>query len=322
MFEVPDAPIDDAQPEPTLDDVVRLCEARKIPIRGVSNPTWLAWFRLHHRMVDRYSSGRVFLGGDAAHIHSPVGGQGMNMGIQDAYNLAWKLALVVRGAADPELLRSYHEERHRVDGRIVDLTHVATTAATIHNPVFHVIRRSVLQLASRLDAVQRRMAATISQVELHYRDSSIVRDDSKRPRTPRLPGKAGDLRAGERVPDFSFDDGACLYELLTGSEHELVVLAGVAPTPDDLAVLGEVFDVAARYGELIEPHLIVGPDVPTKGRPAVASTHVDPGLAMHCAFGAAAPTIVLVRPDGYVGFRNQPANAGALAEYLGTIFSG
>ena len=80
-----------------------------------------------------------------------------------------------------------------------------------------------------------------------------------------------------------------------------------------------MFDVASQYGDLIECHLIVGPNAPAEGRPAVASTHVDPTLAMHSAFGAAVATIVLVRPDGYVGFRNQPADPAALAEYLASI---
>ncbi|MGH7553597.1 MAG: FAD-dependent monooxygenase, partial [Longimicrobiales bacterium] len=77
----------------------------------VRDPAWLTHFRLHHRQVERYSNGRVFLAGDAAHIHSPVGGQGMNTGIQDAWNLGWKLALVARGIADPAILDSYEPER-------------------------------------------------------------------------------------------------------------------------------------------------------------------------------------------------------------------
>ncbi|MCA9707623.1 MAG: FAD-dependent monooxygenase [Myxococcales bacterium] len=325
MFEVPDAPVDQAQPEPTLDDVRRLCEARAIPIRDVTNATWLAWFRLHHRMVSRYSVGSVFLGGDAAHIHSPVGGQGMNMGIQDAYNLAWKLALVLRGKAAPSLLDSYHEERHRTDKEIVGMTDRATKVATIHNPVFSVVRNTLLRVVSRLDVVQRRVASTMSQVELHYRESSIVRDDWARRSVPGFSPGSPELRAGERVPDFALRaaDGrgpTALYELMTGAEHELLVLCGVRPSAQELRTLDRVVqELGARYGELVEIHLIHGEERPA-GAPAVASTHVDPELAMHTAFGAAVASLVLIRPDGYIGYRNQPADPAALRAYLDGIF--
>ena len=314
MFEVPNAPIDVPQPEPTIADVERLCTQREIPFKAVTLPTWLAWFRLHHRIVDRYGVGRVFVGGDAAHIHSPIGGQGMNMGIQDAYNLAWKLALVLHGKARPQLLDSYGVERLRTDRGIVGLTHRATSVATIHNPVFNAIRRQVLKVGARFEGLQERIAGTMAQIEVHYRDSPIVRDV-----WPRL-SSGSDLRAGERVPDFPLGD-TCLYDLLTGAEHELLMFHGEKTSPEGLATLCRIaHDVADRYGPLIELHSIK-PDGAPEGGPDVASKHVDPDLAMHRAFGASVASVVLVRPDGYIAFRNQPADPDALASYLTTIFA-
>jgi 2-polyprenyl-6-methoxyphenol hydroxylase-like FAD-dependent oxidoreductase len=322
MFEVPQAPVDEPQPEPTLDDVRRLCAERSVSIVDVANPTWLAWFRLHHRMVDRYAVGRVFVAGDAAHIHSPVGGQGMNMGIQDAYNLAWKLALVLRGKARASLLDSYHIERHRVDRETVGLTHRATTMATIHNPVLNAIRKMALHAITRLDGVQARIAATIAQIELHYRKSPIVGEVWR----GRLIGLGEhELRPGERVPDFELrrtDDDApiALYDLLTGSEHELLMFCGEQPGSAEMTLLARVAqEVAARYGDLIEVHLVHG-DTRPGGAPRVRSTHRDPELRMHAAFGVTEAALVLVRPDGYVAFRNQPADPAALLDYLTTIF--
>src|SRR4030095_357834 len=84
------------------------------PGARVTDPLWTTWFRIHRRCVNKYREGRIFLAGDAAHIHSPAGGQGMNTGIQDAYNLAWKLALVLKGQAPKSLLDSYEAERHPI----------------------------------------------------------------------------------------------------------------------------------------------------------------------------------------------------------------
>jgi 2-polyprenyl-6-methoxyphenol hydroxylase-like FAD-dependent oxidoreductase len=100
--------------DPTLADVQELADALSPTPLVLKDPVWLARFRLHHRQTDQYRRGPLFLAGDAAHIHSPAGGQGMNTGMQDSANLAWKLALVVRGEADEALLDSYHEERHPV----------------------------------------------------------------------------------------------------------------------------------------------------------------------------------------------------------------
>src|SRR5262249_1520412 len=100
--------------KPTLDELQAMVDRRAHLKLRLHDDVWRGRFRIHCRQVRRYRIGRVFLCGDAAHIHSPVGGQGMNTGIQDAHNLAWKLALVWRGRADDDLLDSYHEERHAV----------------------------------------------------------------------------------------------------------------------------------------------------------------------------------------------------------------
>jgi hypothetical protein len=277
--------------------------------------------------VERYQQGPVFLAGDAAHIHSPVGGQGMNMGIQDAYNLAWKMALVVHGKAVSGLLDSYHTERHRTDSEVVDLTDRATRAATIHNPVLSAIRNTVLRIGSKFDAVRSRVMARMAQVELHYRDSPIVSEAWSCPPVEGFEPASSDLRAGERVPDFALlsadgTDSRCLYDLLTGSEHELLLLCGARPDDDGMRVLRELAaQIPSEFGDLIEVHVVHGADV-RDDLPEAPSTHIDPGLQMHSAFAAATPSLVLVRPDGYIAFRSQPADAKALRSYLGSVFGG
>ena len=100
----------------------------------VRNPRWLTYFEIHHAQVPRYRFGRVLLAGDAAHIHSPAGAQGMNTGIQDAANLAWKLALVAQGRAARTLLDTYDDERHPVGAAVVRTTTTMTNVGTATGP--------------------------------------------------------------------------------------------------------------------------------------------------------------------------------------------
>lgn len=327
MFQLPDTGLDDELGEPTLDHVRRLLTEREVPFREVRDPTWLAYFRLHHRLAARFRAGRVFLAGDAGHIHSPVGGQGMNIGIQDAFNLAWKLALVLRGHAPGTLLDSYEVERRRVDRGVVDLTHRATTLVGARNPVLRAVRSAVIKVASKLDSVQHRLLTTISQIEHHYRGSPIVAESWKMSRNVegfRPPEDA--LAPGERVADFALEhartgEATSLYELLTGAEHELLLFTGLHPGAEELARLRSIVErVEARYPELIEVHLIQVPGSSSVGLPEVASHHIDGDHRMHLAFGASCASVYLVRPDGYVGFRNQPASLADLQDYLDTIF--
>jgi 2-polyprenyl-6-methoxyphenol hydroxylase-like FAD-dependent oxidoreductase len=328
MFQLPDVALDDEPGEPTLDDVRRLLAQRELRARDVRDPVWLSYFRLHHRLAARFRDGRVFLAGDAAHIHSPVGGQGMNIGIQDAYNLAWKLALVVRGHAGEPLLASYEPERRRVDEGVVDLTHRATTMVMLRNPVLQALRNAVVRIAGRLDAVQQRMLAMASQIEHHYRDSPIVAEVWSMDRrvagfTPPAPGD--ELVPGERVPDFPLGRAATgastsLYASLSGTDHHLLLFSGVCPDADELARLRQVTSlVAERHRDLVEVHLVRGPGEAPAGLPEVVSQLVDRELRMHDAFGAGRASLYLVRPDGYVGFRNQPVDPDALARYLSTV---
>lgn len=327
IFQLPGAGLDADLGEPTLDDVRRLLAERDLPFRDVRDSVWLSYFRLHHRLAARFRDGRVFLAGDAGHIHSPVGGQGMNIGIQDAYNLAWKLALVLRGHAGEPLLASYEVERRRVDEGVVDLTHRATTMVMLRNPVLQALRNAVVRVATRLDAVQERMLSLISQIEHHYRESPIVAEAwTMARRVAGFTPPADDLAPGERVPDFPLTRARAgaetsLYALLSGTEHHLLLFTGVNPDVDELTRLRGVAErVAAQYRDIIELHLVRGPGEEPAGLPEVVSQHVDRNLHMHGAFGAGRASVYLIRPDGYVGFRNQPVDVEALSAYLAALF--
>ncbi|QRK09948.1 FAD-dependent monooxygenase [Archangium violaceum] len=277
-----------------------------VPVR-VSEPRWLTRYRLHRRGVPRYREGRVFLAGDAAHIHSPAGGQGMNTGIQDAYNLAWKLALVTRGHSPESLLDTYQQERHPVGQTLLAGTDrifgiMARGGRTSRLLRAYVVPRLARGLLGNTFA-QRRLSRFVSQLAIHYRNSSLS--------TERLWGEeAGGVRMkegpapGERVPELPVTgEGVTrLHEVLRGPHYTLLLFTGLAPEArvrSDLVALAHRLEAA--YGSLLRARVVVAGE----GMPA-PFVLADEGGALHRRFGAGAECFYLVRPDGYVGHRERP----------------
>ena len=137
------------------------------------DPIWLTGFRINGRKVSSYRWGRIFLAGDAAHVHSPAGGQGMNTGMQDAFNLAWKLALAVRGECDEHLLDSYSPERSKVGDEVLKAAGRLTTVRTMRNPVAQTVRNLVGHIMLGLAPVQHPFADTMTEVAIGYPDSPL-----------------------------------------------------------------------------------------------------------------------------------------------------
>jgi 2-polyprenyl-6-methoxyphenol hydroxylase-like FAD-dependent oxidoreductase len=157
------ATVDEAAEHPSLADVQAVMDTRG-PKREPARITEIAWsgrFRVHHRLADRYRAGRVFLAGDAAHVHSPAGGQGMNTGIQDAIALAGELTRLVTGGAESGL-DAYEQIRRPVAQRVVAFTDRMTRMATLRGPRRRQLRNLALGLASRVPAVPRRLATELS----------------------------------------------------------------------------------------------------------------------------------------------------------------
>jgi len=285
--------------DPTLDDIQALLDQRAPGLRA-EDPAWLGGFCINERQVPTYRIGRVFLAGDAAHVHSPAGGQGMNTGMHDAFNLAWKLALVQRGRGRETLLDTYQAERHPVGAAVIRGAAALTALATLRNAPLQWLRNHIMPVASRLPPLQRAIVNQLSEVSIHYRGGPLSRD--ARPGVARLHG----VRAGDRAPDATLRaaDGAAVrvFDLLQTHGHLLMMLA-----PDAIAG-GIAAQLAARYGELLCVALIgAATDEVPSGDLRVLH---DPDAVLPALYGAAA---VLIRPDGYIGYLGP---AGGVAEYL------
>ena len=196
-----------APPTPTLDKVQAIIDRRGPGNLKAFDPIWLTGFRINGRKVSKYRWGRAFLAGDAAHIHSPAGGQGMNTGMQDAFNLAWKLALVVHGTCREALLDSYSPERSYVGDQVLKSAGALTTVGTLRNPVAQTIRDMVGHLMLGLTSVQHAFADNMTMVTVGYPDSPLngpsLHGAAPKP-GHRLPPVAGQIAPGSGArPKFA-----------------------------------------------------------------------------------------------------------------------
>jgi len=304
---------------------------------SLGDPAWMIDFRIHCRLSPRYRVGRVFLAGDAAHIHSPAGGQGMNMGIQDAYNLAWKLALVHQGAAKDVLLDSYEAERRPVAEATLRSTDTSTrgfaSAITLKNPIAIGLRNQLMGFVTNLGFVRERAGRSISQIEVAYPKSPVVAQDQAPIWNVRMigqderPGLADWIHfgagpaPGARVPDILIGEQT-MFDVLRGTHHTLLAFDGAAATEEGYDRLGRVVKMArTRLGDRVRAFVVV----PAATRPEALSADVavlhDVEGELHRRFGARSECVYLVRPDGYVAYRCQPADEFRLAGYLDRIFA-
>jgi 2-polyprenyl-6-methoxyphenol hydroxylase-like FAD-dependent oxidoreductase len=160
-------------PAPTLEQVQAIIDRRGPAGLKAFDPVWLAGFRINGRKVAEYRWGRVFLSGDAAHVHSPAGGQGMNTGMQDAFNLAWKLALVIHKTCDQRLLDSYSPERSGVGDEVLKSAGRLTEIGTMRNPIGQTVRNFIGHVMLGLSPVQHAIADTMSEVSIGYPKSPL-----------------------------------------------------------------------------------------------------------------------------------------------------
>ena len=281
---------------PTLRHLQAVADALVPGPPALSDLRWSSIFRISMRLAARYRAGRCFIAGDAAHIHPPTGGQGMNTGIQDAYNLAWKLALVMRGGADPSFLDSYEAERRPVGKETIERT----------------LRAS--RRFGREPGPRDRLADT--QIRVSYRQTGWVAEG-----LPDGPGPA----AGDRAPDANglrrrrVHFPLRMFDLLRGTEH--VLLVPVDPV-DPFAE-----QHLERLAETVLPGLAdqvrIVAIAPAGAAPAwryhIASL-VDAEGSFAAAYGTGAAW--LVRPDGHVGWRGALGDAAGLATYLARVFPG
>jgi hypothetical protein len=267
--------------EPSLDRFQQIIDERTggVGIR-LKDASWLSLYRANVRMVDRYRVGRVFLAGDAAHVHSPAGGQGMNTGIQDAYNLGWKLGQVLNGAP-AELLDTYEEERLPVAAWMLGVT------SKLH--------RDSLQGTVR--DYRHRLGPETLQLGINYRNSSLTREPRESP---------GSVRAGDRAPDAPCHTAAGaplrLFDVFRGPHFTLLGFEPLA--------------ITQHFGSSVRTCLTLRAGEAAEARAIIDTVMVDTEGHARRAYDVQDGTLVLIRPDGYIGLITERGSEGSIREYL------
>ncbi len=278
----------------------------------ISHPTWMANFHINSRMVKNYRKGKIFLAGDAAHIHSPIGGQGMNTGIQDAFNLAWKLALVLKKKANMDLLDTYQEERHHVGKILLRGTEIASFMATLRNPIAITLRNFVMSCFSRFKIVRKRLMTMVSQTGIKYPKSFITIEKS-----PFYTGP----KAGMRAPNAPFkEQNTDFYSLWRKTtSHHVLIFSGSNPSQKHLIPLLKIaHDITANYASMATPMVIFHPDCTPKNISS-GNTHMDIGGKAHAIYGCKNASVYVIRPDGYIGYRDMNLEDFAVEDYFKTL---
>jgi 3-(3-hydroxy-phenyl)propionate hydroxylase len=267
--------------EPTLRDVSEALVAVYGTDYGIHSPAWISWFTDMTRQAAAYRERRVLLAGDAAHIHPPMGGQGLNIGVQDAVNLGWKLAQVVNKTSPESLLDTYHAERHPVAARVLQNTmaQVALRRTDDRTKALGDIMSEFLSM----NEPRKRLAAEMSGLGVHYDLGE------------------GHPLLGRRMPDLDLviaSGPVRVFTLLQGARPVLLNFGG----PGGLALGEGGFDITpwADRVQLIDAKYVGEWELPVLG-------------------AVAAPTAVLIRPDGYVAWEGDLTQLG-LAEALTTWF--
>ena len=244
----------------------------QIPL-DITKVLWFSTYKIHTRHAEKFSAGRGFLAGDAAHIHTPAGGQGMNTGIQDAYNLAWKIAFVLRLSADTSLLETYNEERLENAKRLLRTTDEMFEFGTGEEWYFKFFREKVLpnfaKFALQFKSAKQFVFPLISQIGISY-DKDVLSRHS--------PNEFFKVKAGNRFPYF-IADGKSIYEFLANAKCHLIIFSD-----GNFDLTATATEIIGKYGSFIDVKIIA----------------LYPQFAE--IFGATKTFSVFVRPDAHIGF--------------------
>ncbi|MBA3648271.1 MAG: FAD-dependent monooxygenase [Chitinophagales bacterium] len=269
---------------------------------ALSDPHWISMYHAHHRYVSQFRTGRCFLAGDAAHIHSPVGAQGMNTGLQDAFNLAWKLAFILRQKGKGNLLDSYEEERLPFAKRLVKTTDRAFGITVSNNPFLKIMRMKVaprmLALILKLNFFSGFIFKNLSQIGIRYEQSLLSRNASYGSFKSNAP------KPGERLPYIKFEDASAkllnLQKKVNGLSLHLFIFSTNDPQSDEKLLA----DIAKKYESVITTEVIY---------------RISGTKNLYTSLGISKTGCYLVRPDLYIAYRSNGLNANHLKDYLSTF---
>ncbi len=312
--------VDDRSP-PELGEIQAHLDDAGLSNLRLSEPEWLAYFAVNERVVSRNRIGRTFLLGDASHIHSPAGGQGMNTGMQDAFNLGWKLKLLTTGQGDSEsIAESYFEERHPVAEMVVRQTSRLLHFGIVSHPAVRMAKKVILPIFSQLQSFQATAAFAMSGLGISYSPGALINEDSRV--LQRHHHHA--LTSGTRAQDVEIRKSGCpgsLWRELLHPNHSLLLFSGLSPLERAMelisAALKEIGDAPVRTFIIWQ-----GATEQTVGSKWNRVTLLlDPEGTAHSRYESNQFSWYLIRPDLYIAARGVESELSLLKLYFQKVFN-
>jgi 2-polyprenyl-6-methoxyphenol hydroxylase-like FAD-dependent oxidoreductase len=292
-------------------------DAAGLPVK-FSNPVWTARYRIHHRGANKYGDGRVFVAGDAAHIHSPAGGQGMNTGLQDAANLIWKLALAIKGRDSKKLLDTYNAERWPVGQKLLRFTDNLFGKLSSQNKWTAALRNLfvplIIKTITKIPRCKTRAFHFVSQLGIRYHDNAFLLDDvSPQARVSKK------LSAGRRAPNALFKRNHDVFSLLTGYQFHVLALSKQALSKEEIdRIAADLALLPKDIGLPVHTHFIAHSLTGAHEKIIQAESNQvfeNYGLTDPNPFG-----LFLIRPDGYIVYRSDRLDTKNLKQFC-ALFS-
>lgn len=280
---------------PTVSDFEYAIQTRSTLSYQIKDIHWISHFTVSHRLTEHYRIGRVLLAGDSAHIHSPIGGQGMNMGMQDSYNLAWKLASVVKGYGGAVLLDTYTVERRPVAKSVLFFTTIMTHVMTAHNRLLILLRNFIFYVMFKFHWVQKKLLTRLAELNITYQKNLSI------------------LNNGQRALDAILHDKQknCvpLRHLLRGFKHKVLLFTGKNYTAK------QAQDILHLIGWMnTEMHGILDPIVISTSEQYFENTlfYIDESFNAHQRYKLLNGGMCVIRPDQHIAYLNSTINQAIL----------
>jgi len=283
-----------------INDIIRERSHGEYTVDDVS---WISPFWIHSNIIDHMRDRLTFLAGDAAHTFSPVGGQGMNTGMQDAYNLAWKLALVIKGKAKLSLLESYQSERYPVICQVVKQTE-QLTSMSLFDKTFATKLHHFCDKISSDKKLEQKIIHQIEQLDIRYKNSPVI--DYHECVSTKSP------RQGERAPGVFIDKSTRLYEHLRNTQHNILLFTGLSVSNETIEKIKETQQwLNKTYSDLIKIHIISAQKLKD-----FKNSIFDVDAAVHKRYGVKNNAIFIIRPDNYIAYCSKSFDKNLIKDFF------
>lgn len=266
--------------------------------------SWISPFWIHSRVVDQMRHGSIFLAGDAAHVHSPAGGQGMNAGLQDSYNLAWKLALVINGDANENLLDSYQSERHPVINKIVNQSEKLTKMALFDKSFLTKLNKFSIKVARSPVKFSKKIMTELTQLDVQYQDSPVIDylDDINN-KSP---------KQGEHAPNVIIDKSKKLYDYFRNTHHNVLLFCGLKKEKKRLAKIKELQQwLNKKFPDLVTTHIISMEKID-----GAENVIIDEEGLIHDRYHIKNSVIYVIRPDNFIAYFSKSFNHNSIEQFF------